>query len=74
MAAIGLFQKGDNVFYAKVEDGELYKLKGDIFSAPAFQKTPIPKKGFRTLVPVQPSKVIAVGLNYSDHEIGRAHV
>ena len=67
MAAIGLFQKGDNVFYAKVEDGDLYKLKGDVFSAPSFQKTPIPKKGFRTLVPVQPSKVIAVGLNYADH-------
>ena len=67
MAAIGLFQKGDNVFYAKVEDGDLYKLKGDVFSAPSFQKTPIAKKGFRTLVPVQPSKVIAVGLNYADH-------
>ncbi|MBT7910687.1 MAG: hypothetical protein HN607_09150, partial [Verrucomicrobia bacterium] len=67
MAAIGLFQKGDNIFYAKVEDGELYKLKGDIFGAPSFQKTPIPKKGFRTLVPVQPSKIIAVGLNYADH-------
>ncbi|SVC90369.1 uncharacterized protein METZ01_LOCUS343223, partial [marine metagenome] len=67
MAAIGLFQKGDNIFYAKVVDGDLYKLKGDIFGAPSFQKTPIPKKGFRTLVPVQPSKIIAVGLNYADH-------
>ncbi|SVD70816.1 uncharacterized protein METZ01_LOCUS423670, partial [marine metagenome] len=51
VAAIGLFQKGDNIFYAKVVDGDLYKLKGDIFGAPSFQKTPIPKKGFRTLVP-----------------------
>ena len=67
MAAIGLFQKGENIFYAKVEDGDLYKLKGDIFGAPSYQKTPIPKKGFRTLVPVQPSKIIAVGLNYVDH-------
>ena len=67
MAAIGLFQKGDNIFYAKVVDGDLYKLKGDIFGAPSFQNTPIPKKGFRTLVPVQPSKIIAVGLNYADH-------
>ena len=67
MAAIGLFQKGEIIFYAKVEDGDLYKLKGDIFGAPSYQKTPIPKKGFRTLVPVQPSKIIAVGLNYADH-------
>ena len=43
MAAIGLFQKGENIFYAKVEDGDLYKLKGDIFGAPSYQKTPIPK-------------------------------
>ena len=67
MAAIGRFQKGDDIFYAKVEDGVLYKLKGDVFGAPSYQKKPIPKKGFRTLVPVQPSKIICVGLNYADH-------
>ena len=67
MAAIGRFQKGDDIFYAKVEDGALYKLKGDVFGAPSYQKKPIPKKGFRTLVPVQPSKIICVGLNYADH-------
>ena len=67
MAAIGRFPKGDNIFYAKVEDGALYKLKGDLFGAPSYQKKSIPKKGFRTLVPVQPSKIICVGLNYADH-------
>jgi|TARA_B100001094_G_C18072561_1_gene740862 2-keto-4-pentenoate hydratase/2-oxohepta-3-ene-1,7-dioic acid hydratase in catechol pathway len=67
MAAIGRFQKGDDIFYAKVEDGTLYKLKGDVFGAPSYIKKPIPKKGFRTLVPVQPSKIICVGLNYADH-------
>ena len=67
MAAIGRFQKGDDIFYAKVEDGALYKLKGDVFAAPSYQKKSIPKKGFRTLVPVQPSKIICVGLNYADH-------
>ena len=67
MAAIGRFQKGDDIFYSKVEDGALYKLKGDVFGAPSYVKKPIPKKGFRTLVPVQPSKIICVGLNYADH-------
>ena len=61
MAAIGRFQKGDDIFYAKVEDGALYKLKGDVFGAPSYQKKPIPKKG-RTLVPVQPSKLFVLGL------------
>ncbi|MDH7501439.1 MAG: fumarylacetoacetate hydrolase family protein [Verrucomicrobiia bacterium] len=74
MAAIGRFQKGDDIFYAKVVDGELYRLQGDVFGSPTFQKKPIPLKGVKTLVPVTPSKVIAVGLNYADHarETGKA--
>lgn len=74
MAAIGRFQKGDEIFYAKVVDGELYKLRGDVFGSPAFDKKPTPIKGVRTLIPVTPSKIIAVGLNYADHarETGKA--
>lgn len=67
MAAIGRFQKGDDIFYAKVVDGELYRLIGDVFGSPSFEKKPTSLKGVKTLVPVSPSKVIAVGLNYADH-------
>jgi 2-keto-4-pentenoate hydratase/2-oxohepta-3-ene-1,7-dioic acid hydratase in catechol pathway len=67
MAAIGRFQKGDDLFYAKVVDGELFRLKGDVFGSPSFEKNPTKIKGLRTLTPVQPSKIIAVGLNYADH-------
>ncbi|MCS7338211.1 MAG: fumarylacetoacetate hydrolase family protein [Verrucomicrobiae bacterium] len=67
MAAIGRFQKDDEIFYAKVVEGQLYRLRGDIFSTPTFDKRPIPLKGVKTLVPVAPSKIIAVGLNYADH-------
>jgi 2-keto-4-pentenoate hydratase/2-oxohepta-3-ene-1,7-dioic acid hydratase in catechol pathway len=67
MAAIGRFQKGDDIFHAKVVDGELFRVQGDVFGAPSFDKKPIPGKGVRTLIPVVPSKVIAVGLNYADH-------
>src|SRR4029077_642540 len=67
MAAIGRFQKGDEIFYAKVVDGELFRLRGDVFGSPSFDKKPTPFKGLRTLVPVTPSKIIAVGLNYADH-------
>src|SRR5262245_41189610 len=67
MAAIGRFQKGDEIFYAKVVDGELFRLHGDVFGSPSFDKKPTSFKGLRTLVPVAPSKVIAVGLNYADH-------
>ncbi|MCD6338315.1 MAG: fumarylacetoacetate hydrolase family protein [Verrucomicrobia bacterium] len=67
MAAIGRFQKGEEIFYAKVEDGKLYRLIGDVFGSPSFEKKPIPLKRVKTLTPTTPSKLIAVGLNYADH-------
>ena len=62
MAAIGRFQKGDEIFFAKVVDGELFRLQGDVFGSPSFEKKPVPLKGVKTLTPVVPSKIIAVGL------------
>ena len=67
MAAIGRFRKGDDIFHAKVVDGELFRLRGDVFGSPSFDRKPIPRKGLKTLVPVVPSKIICVGLNYADH-------
>jgi len=67
MAAIGRFQKGDDIFHAKVVDGEIFRLIGDVYGSPSFEKKPTPLKGLKTLVPVVPSKIIAVGLNYADH-------
>src|SRR5579862_2559523 len=67
MAAIGRFQKGDEIFHAKVIDGELYRLRGDIFGSPSFDRKPTPRRGTRTLTPVVPSKIICIGLNYADH-------
>jgi 2-keto-4-pentenoate hydratase/2-oxohepta-3-ene-1,7-dioic acid hydratase in catechol pathway len=67
MAAIGRFQKGDEIFHAKVVDGELYRARGDVFGSPSFDKKPIPLRGLKTLTPTQPSKLIAIGLNYADH-------
>src|SRR5947207_6069918 len=67
MAAIGRFQKGDEIFYAKVVDGELFRLRGDVFGSPSFDKKPTSFKGLKTLTPFAPTKVIAIGLNYADH-------
>jgi 2-keto-4-pentenoate hydratase/2-oxohepta-3-ene-1,7-dioic acid hydratase in catechol pathway len=67
MAAIGRFQRGDDVFHAKVVEGKLYRLQGDVFGSPSFDRKATPAKGVRTLTPVAPSKIIAVGLNYADH-------
>jgi 2-keto-4-pentenoate hydratase/2-oxohepta-3-ene-1,7-dioic acid hydratase in catechol pathway len=74
MAAIGRFQKGEEIFYAKVVDGELFRLRGDVFGSPSFDRKATLRKGIRTLIPVLPSKIICVGLNYADHarETGKA--
>jgi len=73
MAAIGRFQKNGEIFHARVVEGELFRLRGDVFGSPSFEKTPVPRKGVKTLVPVLPTKIIAVGVNYLDHarEMGR---
>jgi 2-keto-4-pentenoate hydratase/2-oxohepta-3-ene-1,7-dioic acid hydratase in catechol pathway len=67
MAAIGRFQKGDDIFFAKVVDGEIFRVVGDVFGAPSFEKKPTKLKGVRTLTPVVPSKIVAIGLNYAEH-------
>src|SRR6266480_4446676 len=67
MSAIGRFQKGESIFYAKVVDGEIFPLRGDVFGSPSFERKPMKLKGVRTLTPVVPSKIICVGLNYADH-------
>ncbi len=67
MAAIGRFQKGNDIFHGKVVDGEIFRMRGDVFSSPSFEKKPVQRKGIRPLVPIVPSKIIAVGLNYADH-------
>ena len=67
MAAIGRFQKGEDIFHAKVVDGELFRLRGDVFGSPSFERKPTPRKGVKTLVPVVSSKIICVGSNYAEH-------
>src|SRR2546422_1006744 len=40
MSAIGRFQKSDSIFYAKVVDGEIYPLRGDVFGSRVRNVTP----------------------------------
>lgn len=67
MAAIGRFQKGKDIFHAKVVGDGLFRARGDVFDKHTFDKKPISRKGVKILVPVVPSKIICVGLNYADH-------
>ena len=73
----GIFQAGDRLYrvadgarivHALERGGELVEIEGDVFERPRLA-APIPGglASVRVLAPVQPSKIVAVGLNYRDH-------
>ena len=46
---------------------EVAELEGDLFSSPARRKGCYPLSSVRLLPPCNPTKIVAVGLNYRDH-------
>ena len=64
---IARFKAGDAVNYGLVEENKIWQVSGSIFGD--FKKT---DKSFdlnsvKLLTPVEPSKIVAIGLNYKDH-------
>ncbi len=70
------FASGSVSGWGIIEQHEIWEITPDIFSA--FEKTgrSFPMDDVRFLPPCQPSKVIAIGLNYKDHiqEFGRSEI
>jgi 2-keto-4-pentenoate hydratase/2-oxohepta-3-ene-1,7-dioic acid hydratase in catechol pathway len=62
-----------NTSYGILEDATVYELEGDMFGSPQRSGRSMPLADVTLLAPVEPSKVIAVGLNYRSH-IGRSPV
>lgn len=52
--------------YAAERDGRWHLVEGDIFGAWTLGAE-VPAEGHTILAPVQPSKIVCVGLNYKDH-------
>jgi len=59
------------VSYGELQDDTVLELEGDLFSSPVASGHSVPLSDVRLLAPCQPSKVIAVGLNYRSHLGGR---
>jgi len=70
------FQSGEVSGWGVVEQHEVWEVTPDIFSP--FEKTgrSFSMNDVRFLAPCQPSKIVAVGLNYKDHitEFGRTEI
>ena len=61
------FEHAGTIAYGIRENDRVKGLEGDIFDDHALTGREYPLSQTRLLVPCQPSKVLAVGLNYADH-------
>jgi 2-keto-4-pentenoate hydratase/2-oxohepta-3-ene-1,7-dioic acid hydratase in catechol pathway len=67
MRAFGGFRSGDRFFYAEVHGDELHVLERPFWLGIEATGEVLALDRVQIAVPVAPSKVIAVGLNYADH-------
>ncbi len=63
------FEHGGTVSYGIWENDTVKALRGDLFNGPTLTGREYPASQTRFLVPCEPSKVIAVGLNYASHRV-----
>ncbi|MEZ9323641.1 fumarylacetoacetate hydrolase family protein [Vibrio cyclitrophicus] len=57
----------DKISYGKLTKGTIFPINGDIFSEYSVEKTSIPLESVDLLLPTEPEKVFAVGMNYVSH-------
>ena len=67
------FEHGGTVEYGCVEDNTVYVLEGCPFDNPNKGRTVGSLDDVRLLAPCEPTKVVAVGLNYRSHAIEMGH-
>jgi len=65
------FEHNGTIAYGELENGQVHSLDGDLFSNPQRTGETHALADVRLLAPCEPSKVIAVGLNYLSHLGGR---
>src|SRR5262245_33741457 len=61
------YETGGRTSYGILEQNTIHQITGDLFGAHRRTGASLPLSRARLLAPVQPSKVIAVGLNYKSH-------
>ncbi len=61
------FTVNRQAYYGKLQDGRLFVVEGDIFGSYRITEKSYAVQEVQLLAPVQPGKVIAIGLNYQAH-------
>lgn len=67
MRTFGGFRSDDEFFYGELRDDSVHVLKRPYWLGLEFEGRVLPLADLQIDLPVAPSKVIAVGLNYADH-------
>ena len=67
MRIFGGFRSGDEFFYGELRGDEVHRLAQPYWIQIQTTGEVLPLASFQIGIPVAPSKLIAVGLNYSDH-------
>lgn len=57
----------DKISYGKLTKSAIFPINGDIFSEYSVDNTSIPLESVELLLPTEPEKVFAVGMNYMSH-------
>ena len=65
------YEHNGTTSYGILEGDTIHQLRGNIFESPQRTGTTVPMRDVKLLVPSEPTKVIAAGLNYRSH-IGQA--
>lgn len=63
---IARLRQGEEVFFAQYCDGSYYRIKGGCFCIQSVAKQPLSGE-FTLLAPAEPSKIVALGVNYRKH-------
>ena len=67
MRTFGGFRSGDEFFYGELRDDEVHRLSQPYWIQVQPTGDIVPRANLKIDVPIAPSKLIAVGLNYADH-------
>ena len=62
------FEIDGRAAYGRWQDGAIEELEGSIYTGASPTGASFPREAVRLLVPCEPSKVVAVGLNYASHQ------
>lgn len=64
---IARFQVKDQIYCGEIKNSQVFVIEGDIFGKYTITKQAFPLNDVKLLAPLQPGKIVCVGLNYLSH-------